>query len=127
MKPVKLKHEDPDTYMKLNQAINEAEGYSRARTITAYQIVTILDDVLTTLSISKKSMEGVHVTVDINAQKFPTTYNYRPESTYFHAVYKSGSWRIDRIWRDTCRGSKTVIIHHTEASKEALIERFSSL
>lgn len=123
MKPINLKN--VEAYEKLSVAIKEAEGHATVRKITASDIIDSLDSVVKTLAISKKSMEGIEVSVDLNAQKFPNTYKYAPESTHFRAIYKSGSWRITKIWRDTCIERKPIRIYHTESSLDALLERFT--
>ena len=112
----------------LTAAIKDAEGRATARTITASDIADVLLEVEKTLGISKKALEGVRVDIDLNAQTFPNSYKYIPESTQFTAVYKSGSWRVTDIRRDRCRGVKSRIrVTHTEESKAALIDRFTTI
>lgn len=111
----------------LGTAIKEAEGKARERTITADQIVAAVSEIDQKLSISKKAMEGLTVDVDINAQDFPHAYKFTPMSSQFQAEFKNGSWRIICIARDRCRRhAQNVIITHTEASREAIVDRFTT-
>ena len=105
-------------------AIKEAEGRASERTIDAVVIIRTLNEVTKTLGISKKAMEGVWVDCNPHAQTFPRAYKYTPMSTQFSAVFKAGSWRLTNIRRDVCRNNR-IVIFHTQASREALIDRFS--
>jgi len=120
------KHEYAEARAKLDEILDEVQKRAKVRTITSEEIVEALDRIETTLGISKKAMEGVQVHVDLNDQKFPNAYKWRPESTQFWAVYKGGSWRVLSIERDTCSQLATnCYITHTEASKAALLERMT--
>lgn len=111
----------------LGEAIKMAEGRASVRTITADEIVTALCDTFETLGISKKAMDGVEVSIDLNAQDFPSAYKYTPESTIVDAIYKGGSWRVTSICRDACRRySQRIRVKHTEASREAILSRFTT-
>ena len=48
-------------------------------------------------------MKGISVTIDVNAQNFPATYSYTPESTIVKAVYKNCNWKITDIYRGPIR------------------------
>lgn len=109
----------------LTAAIKEAEGRATARTITAADIIDTLNDIEHELRISKKAMNGIHIRADINAQKFPGSYKYIPESTHFQATYKNGSWRITSITREVCRQGMHIEVTHTEESRKAILDRMS--
>lgn len=115
-----------DVVFPLTLAIKEAEGRASARTITAEEILSTLIRIEDDLHISKKAMNGINVTVDINSQSFPKAYKYTPESTHFSAEYKNGSWRLTDIYRAECKSSFHIHIEHTEESKKAIIERLSN-
>ena len=87
----------------LTDAIDAAEGRSTERTITAYDVIESLRSVENSLNIPKKHLEGVSVTIDVNAQRFPKAYRYTPESTIFSATWRKGSWRVTDIYRGECR------------------------
>lgn len=111
----------------LSAALDEAQGRAKVRTIKTTDIISALAEIEDTLSIRKKAMDGIRVEVDLNAQDFPNAYKYRPESTIFSALYKNGAWRVTDIGRyPTHRASCRISVIHTDASKNALIERFSS-
>jgi hypothetical protein len=76
------------------------------------------------LNITKKAMNGVTVCIDIHAQNFPNAYRGTPESTYFTAEYRNGSWRITEISRRiTSRAGHGTKIYLTEDAKTALLSR----
>lgn len=115
------------TMDKISAIIADVQGKSTARTISVYDIIYNLERVENTLGITKKAMDGIKVDVDIHAQAFPGAYKGIPMSTQFKATYSNGSWRLTDICRSNCRRSPSIIIYHTEASKAALIERFSKM
>lgn len=110
----------------LSEVIAAGQGKARERTISPSAIVDALIEVEDDLGISKKAMEGIIILVDANAQKFPRAYKFTPMSTQFCATYKRGHWYLCYVRRDSCNPpSHRITIHHTEASKEALIEKHS--
>lgn len=108
-------------------ALDEAQNRASVRTITYTQLLHMLEWVNDYLGISKKSMEGVSVRLDYHSQKFPSAYKYQPMSTIVWATFKSGSWRITKIERDTCLDTGRAVIFHTESSKAAILDRFSRM
>lgn len=112
---------------KLNDIIAESEGRASARTITAVDIADELEKIEERLSISKRAMQDVKVEVDCNAQSFPSAYGYTPYSTWFTAVYKSGSWTITDIYRYKTAGATSGhYITLTDAAKKAILDRIST-
>lgn len=120
-----MKQEFNSITIPVNAAIQEAEGKATARTITAEDIARTLIRIEDSLNISKKAMDGIKVTADINSQKFPKAYKYTPESTHFKAEYKNGSWRLTDIYRAECKLSFHIHIEHTDGSKKALIDKLT--
>lgn len=110
----------------LTSILDEVQNKCTARCIGIRQIYYMLDDVIRYLGISKKSMDGITVVCDYHAQNFPNAYKYIPMSTHIKAEFKSGSWRVTDIYRDECKHPE-IVINHTEASKAALIEKYSQL
>lgn len=104
-------------------AIEAAEGRATVRTITAEDIALYLIEVEKTLALKKAYMNGVTVSVDLNAQAFPAAYKYIPESTQFKAEYKNGSWRLMEVWRGRCRtsGKHACHVELPEAAKKEII------
>lgn len=114
----------PESIIKLNEAIKEAEGRATARVITAGGVLRMLERVEDYLDIPKKYLDGVEVEADINAQHFPSAYKYIPESTQFKAVYKRGAWRITAVYRAQVKGpTMAAAIKLTEEAREAIIKR----
>lgn len=124
MKTINMKNEN--AMQKINEELDIIQAKSRVRTITAKDVKEWLEHVERTLSITKKALDGVKVIIDPNAQEFPSAYKYTPESTQFTATFKNGSWRIENIERARC-GKIHCRIIHTEESRAAIIERFSSI
>lgn len=113
---------------KLAAAIKEAEGRATARTITADNITEALQHVGTRLGISKAAMDGITVTIDCNANDFPSSYKYTPQSTIFSAAYKRGSWRVTDIYRGkTHRFNNACFVQMTDACRNAILDRFSHI
>ena len=110
--------------LPIMDAITAAEGRATARTIKSAEILEALEAIESKLDISKKAMEGIAATVDINAQTFPNAYKYIPESTHFKARYTRGHWILTDIYRArTSAPGSRYQIELTEAAKAAVIER----
>ncbi|MBR5286391.1 MAG: hypothetical protein IKU30_05770 [Clostridia bacterium] len=114
-------------YQALVAAIKDAEGRAKERTITADNVLDWLDDIFKKIDISKKAMDGVTVNVDIHAEALPGAYKWTAYSTQFTAIFKSGGWRVTGISRSALRRKNRVIVHHTEESKKALIDKWTNL
>lgn len=108
--------------LEIAEAIKEAEGKARSRTITPDDIMEDLCAVQNHLRISKTAMKGITVTINHNAQTFPNAYKKmgNPESTYFSAEHNGKGWKLTEIYRDTCRATKASI-HLTDNAKTAII------
>ena len=111
---------------KLDKAIAAAEGRARVRTIFSLDVIHSLDRIERELSIPKKSMEGIKVRVNVNRQRFAKAYTFAPYATIFCAEFRNGAWHITRIFRGYC-SRNFCEIEHTDASRAALINRFSTL
>lgn len=116
---------DAEADKLIGAALTDAQGKARVRTITASDIAVALDEVERRLDISKRAMDGIHVTIDPNAQNFPNAYKGIPTSTIFRATYKRDHWTLDAIWRGvTLPSSRRVIVEHTAESEKAVMNRF---
>ena len=110
----------------IHEAIKNAEGRSRVRTIEPADIHEALTEIENALSIPKKYMKGVKCKVDANAQHFPSAYKYAPESTWFEAEYRSSGWFVTNIYRyKTAAPSERIHVYHTEESKAAVVKRLT--
>lgn len=110
-------------------AIKAAEGRATVRTITAEDIALYLIEVEKTLALKKAYMNGVSVSVDLNAQAFAKAYKYTPESTQFKAEYKNGSWRLTDVYRNSCCTSSNLActVYLPEAAQKAIINSMKCL
>lgn len=109
----------------LQNELDNLQARCSARKISAHDILETLYLYDRKLGISAKAKEGIQVSVDFNAQDFPSAYKYTPESTHFSAVYKSGSWRVLCVRRDiTRRRSQQIDATLTAAAKEALVAKY---
>lgn len=114
------------SYKKLENVIDEAEHRCTVRCISVDAICRYLIAVEKRLDITKKAMNGVTVCIDIHAQNFPNAYRGTPESTYFTAEYRNGSWRITDIRRGgTRRSGHGIKITLTEEAQKAVLDRLT--
>ena len=88
---------------KINAVIKNAEGRAKVRTITYDDIVEDIEKLERHLGIAKKAMVGIKASVDHHSQKFPSAYKYRPESTQYYIIRKSGGWDLSEVCRDWVR------------------------
>lgn len=117
-----------DNLSALNAAISAAEGRATARTISASDVLDTVEEIEKTLDVPKKALIGVSFDADLNAQHFPSAYKYTPESTHFTAMRFPSGWFLTSVERWICRApSNRILITHTNASREALIKRFTAL
>ena len=104
--------------------ISQHQGRARERLLTAERLLDILDSVDEHLSIPAMHMRNVRISVDPNAQTFPASYRYIPESTHFDAVYTQAGWAITAIYRGrTSCPQHAVDIDLTDMARAAIITR----
>jgi hypothetical protein len=113
---------------ELTAELEKVQHRARVRTITAAEVVKACEKYEKRLGITKKAMQGIKITVDINAEDFPNAYKYAPESTVFTAEYARDGWRLVSVQRDYChRWSNAINANLTEAAKAAIISKFETL
>lgn len=118
MKEINLKNKE-----KIQMVLSEVQNKCKVRTIDILDIEIALEKVEKFLGISKKAMQDISVEIDYNAEKFPSSYKYTPESTIFRARYYNGSWRIVDVSREiTHAPTKAAVINLTECAKQAILE-----
>lgn len=109
---------------KLSEAIKAAEVRTRTRRITPEDITEGCHMAEKRMGIPRIHMDGVSISVDMNAQKFPSCYKGIPESTHFNAINRKGKWYVTEVYRSKCRyAGHEVKIRLTDAAKEAVIRR----
>jgi len=106
--------------VKLFKAIKAAEGRATARTIDVNDLIEALVEIDSYLSISKKAMKGTTVSIDCNAQKFPSAYKWTPESTIFYAEFGVSGWSVIEIEREQSRTKKYRLTMSETAKAEYL-------
>lgn len=112
---------------KLAAELDRVQSHVRVRTISAEDVSKALDGVTARFRIPKTALEGVWVTVDLNAQKFPNAYKGIPESTFFSAMYAKRAWRVTEVWRGrTAMPKHMVDVVLTEAAVYALTANYRS-
>ena len=112
---------------KLAAELDEVQSRARVRTVSAEGISKALEKITARFRIPKTVMEGVRVTVDLNAQKFPNAYNGIPRSTFFSAVYSKRAWRVTEVWRDrTAMPNHMVDVVLTDTAITALTASYKS-
>lgn len=78
-------------------------------------------------AVSKKSMEGLTVNVDMNSQPFPKAYYGIPMSTHFVLVYEKRSWRFVGAERSRCGEFRKFEVEELpELMREELLKCFES-
>ena len=109
---------------KLNKAIQDSEGRATARTITADDIINVLNRI----KVPKNKLNGTRVMWD-GAEHFPNAYKYVPESTHWTAVNTNGRWYVVDIYRAACpnRSTRRGRIIYSEEAKEWIINKASDI
>lgn len=111
----------------LAEAIRVAEGRASARCVTAEDVVDAVRRLDEKICIAKTKLDGVTADIDINAQNFPNAYRYTPESTHVTVENRRGHWYVTDIRRAPCkRESRVYEVTHTDASREAIIDRLTT-
>lgn len=111
---------------EIDAALDEAQHRCTARALTAQRIIDICEHITEKANIPKSALKGTRVYYN-GAEKFPSAYRYRPESTHFRAEYDGRAWRLLSIARDTCpnRSTSNVYIAYSDSAKAALLDRFA--
>ena len=112
----------------LENAIVEAEGRATVRTLTARELFRKIEEINEHFAVPRRSMEGLQVLVDCNAQNFPNAYKYVPESTIVELEFRKGSWRVTNIYRGKthCAGDTVKVLYMPDDMRAELIEKYMS-
>ena len=109
---------------KLSQAIKEAEGKARVRTIGVEDIKYVLNKI--SKGIPKEKLHGTKVFYD-GAERFPNAYKYMPESTHWTAENIKGRWYVVDIFRGKCPNRiNNTFIQYSEEAKKRILENASN-
>lgn len=109
---------------KLAEAIKVAEGRAKERTVTAEDIICILNKI----EVPKSRLNGTVVHYD-GGEHFANAYKYAPMSTHWTAENIHGKWYVTDIRRNYCPNRKTRsgYIEFSEAAKEWIIQQASMI
>ena len=111
---------------KLAAALDEVQARCTARTLTVADVESILEDATAKLPISKAAMKGTRLEYT-GAEKFPSAYKYRPESTHIIAEHNGRYWVILDIDRYTCPNrNDNAGLRLSDSAKEALLRSLES-
>lgn len=111
---------------RIKTALEAVQGRCKVRTIDFDDIQRTLESVEKKIGIPKCWLDGCTLSIDINAQNFPLSYKYIPESTIFWAENKKGSWYITNICRSNCRRANDMVrMILTEDAKREILCRFN--
>lgn len=111
---------------KLEAMFKQANGRCKERILTYNNVKRSLEEIEKYLEICKKDMIGIVITVDPNAQDFPSAYKYIPYSIYYRAERKKSGWDITPLGKyKTARANHMANIHLTDGAKKAIIEKKS--
>ena len=111
---------------KLEDALNAVQKLSRTRTVDVDDLFDITEYLNKKYSvIPKKHMEGIIVSVDYNAQKFPNAYKYIPSSTIITLERSHDKWALTDCVRGICRTpSQMYIVQLPEETQRKIIEAY---
>lgn len=108
---------------KVEAVLNDVQKRARVRTVDVDEVYEAAKWIEEKLCIPKKHMEGIVATVDMNAQSFPNSYKYMPESTIFVLERKNNKWALTNCYRGECRPNpdKRFSLKLTEKARECII------
>lgn len=108
---------------RLQKELDIVQRRTTARNIDVNDLFGIIKAVEEKLGIAKGNMIGISADVDYNAQVFPSTYEYTPESTQVVVERASSGWALTKVYRDRCRRpSKKYVLDLSDTAIDAIIE-----
>lgn len=110
---------------KIEKVLNDVQKNARVRTIDIADIISACEDIEKKFKfISKKALEDITFSIDINGQVFPNAYHGIPESTWFVCKYHGGKWRLTNVVRDRTGRNTNPHIRMTDVTKAAIIAAY---
>ena len=106
---------------KLEQKLNEVQARSQVRTINMEDLKSLSDRLNKHLGIPKKYMDKICVEIDLNAQDFPKSYKYTPQSTIVRCMNKKGNWYVCGIERGICKKAMLAWFNFTDEAREEIV------
>lgn len=115
------------TYIALDKAIKDAQGRCTSRTIDVMDVLIWADRIQHRLAIPKSHMDYIRASVDIHhADSYFKRYT-TPQSTHFQLEYRSGKWRVIRVWRDYIGRAHPVYLYLPPEARKALADRYETM
>lgn len=115
----------------IQAAIDEIQNNKRMiRTIAAKDVIETVAGIVKELGIPKYALNGSVFYVDLFAEKLPKAYKYKAMSTHFVIEFgTAGKAYLTNVCRDDIVESpyKAIQSNLSELTKQALIERFSTM
>jgi hypothetical protein len=114
-------------YAALDKAIKDAQGRCTSRTIDVTDVLIWADRIQHRLSIPKSHMDYIRATVDIH---HADTYSKRyttPQSTHFQLEYRTGKWRVIRVWRDYIGKAHPVYLYLPPEARKAIADKYETM
>ena len=108
---------------RINQAIKEVEGKAKTRCCTYIDLITAIEEIQSTLKISKAALNGTIVTINPHAAIFAKAYNGVPMATGFKVIFTGGTWKISAIYRDYANAAYRYHLNLSDTAKQAIINR----
>lgn len=119
--------ESTKEYVKLEEVLGQVQSLSRVRTASVYTICKEVIRFESTMKLTRKALAGCRITLNVNAQTFPSAYKYVPEATIVEIEYdKSGHARVTDVRRARC-GNDFIVAYYTDAAKKEIIYNFSTI
>lgn len=109
----------------LNAELETVQKRAKVRCTNYDEIFRILTNIEKELNISKKAMNGIKAVIDPNAQDFPRSYKFTPQSTIITAEYKNGAWKIE-IERAETRKDRA-LLSLTEEAEKAILSNYRKM
>ena len=126
MKPINISAKSAS--IKLSEELETVQRRCSARTVTATDIIDVLESIAKRLNVPKCKLDGTSVSVDLNAQGFPGAYKGIPESTQFSATNHSGKWHVSRVYRAQVKSpSNAIQLTLSDTTKSAILENAQRL
>lgn len=114
-------------YIALDKAIKDAQGRCTSRTIDVMDVLIWADRIQHRLAIPKSHMDYIRASVDIHHADSHFKRYTTPQSTHFQLEYRSGKWRVIRVWRDYIGRAHPVYLYLPPEARKALADKYETM
>lgn len=119
-----------DKYIpQLQQAIDEAEGKAKVRTITAEALIAACNKMSAYLGIAPAHLKGVKAQIDLNSSDFRNSSSaYPSNSTIAYVEHTGKEWSLVDVARQfTQPSSRAVRFDLTDEAREWILKRMENM